>query len=167
MLLGPDGERLATYRKIHRFGFGAGEPLLLEAGEQIVAPSLALGGTDVVTGLADLLRPALPRAVPPARRRRGPAGPGARPRGPPPRVEAWSLLGRARAIEDQIVLVQCNTAGTHAGVTHGRPQPGGRRDREPCSRRPGEGEEVLVVDVDLAAVDDWRERFPVLADRRL
>jgi predicted amidohydrolase len=31
----------------------------------------------------------------------------------------------------------------------------------------GDGEEVLAVDVDLGAVDDWRERFPVLADRRL
>ncbi len=26
---------------------------------------------------------------------------------------------------------------------------------------------LLVADVDLAAVDAWRERFPVLADRRL
>jgi predicted amidohydrolase len=31
----------------------------------------------------------------------------------------------------------------------------------------GDDQEVLAVDVDLAAVDDWRERFPVLADRRL
>ena len=82
------------------------------------------------------------------------------------RVEAWSLLGRARAIEDQIVLVQCNTAGTHAGVTMG-----GRSQVVDATgavlAQAGEGEEVLAVDVDLAAVDDWRQRFPVLADRRL
>ena len=36
MLLGPDGDLLATYRKIHRFGFGAGEPHLLEAGTDVV-----------------------------------------------------------------------------------------------------------------------------------
>ena len=31
----------------------------------------------------------------------------------------------------------------------------------------GDDEQVLVVDVDLAEVDAWRARFPVLADRRL
>ena len=31
----------------------------------------------------------------------------------------------------------------------------------------GDGEEVLVADVDLAEVDRWRKAFPVLADRRL
>ena len=34
---------------------------------------------------------------------------------PAARVGHWSLLGRARAIENQAVMVQCNTAGTHAG----------------------------------------------------
>jgi len=165
VLLGPDGEWLATYRKIHRFGFGAGEPLLLEAGEQVVAPTLTLAGTDVVTGLAtcyDLRFPELFRRLVDvgARLVLVPAA------WPIARVEAWSLLGRARAIEDQIVLVQCNTAGTHAGVTMG-----GRSQVVDATgavlAQAGEGEEVLAVDVDLAAVDDWREQFPVLADRRL
>jgi predicted amidohydrolase len=31
----------------------------------------------------------------------------------------------------------------------------------------GDGQEVLVVDVDPAEATAWRQRFPVLADRRL
>ena len=165
VLLGPGGERLATYRKIHRFGFGAGEPLLLEAGEDVVAPRLSLPGAEVTTGLAtcyDLRFPEMFRRLVDvgARLVLVPAA------WPAARVEAWTLLGRARAIEDQIVLVQCNTAGTHAGVTMG-----GRSQVVDATgavlAQAGDAEEVLAVDVDLAAVDDWREQFPVLADRRL
>jgi predicted amidohydrolase len=165
VLLGPGGEQLATYRKIHRFGFGAGEPTLLEAGNEIVAPALSLAGADVTTGLAtcyDLRFPEMFRRLVDvgARLVLVPAA------WPVARVEAWSLLGRARAVEDQIVLVQCNTAGTHAGVTMG-----GRSQVVDATgavlAQAGDAEEVLAVDVDLAAVDDWRERFPVLADRRL
>ena len=38
---------------------------------------------------------------------------------PAARVAHWTLLGRARAIENQCVVVQCNTAGTHAGYEMG------------------------------------------------
>ncbi len=165
VVIGPDGGRLATYRKIHRFGFGAGEPLLLEAGTDVVAPVLPLAGEQVVTGLTtcyDLRFPELFRRLVDAAARLVlvPAA------WPAARVEAWSLLGRARAIEDQVVIVQCNTAGTHADVTMG-----GRSQVVDATgavlAEAGDGEEVLVADVDLAAVDAWRERFPVLADRRL
>ena len=165
VLLGPDGERLATYRKIHRFGFGAGEPALIEAGDEVVAPTLTIRDEQVVTGLTtcyDLRFPELYRRLVDAGARLVlvPAA------WPVARVEAWTLLGRARAIEDQVVLVQCNTAGTHAGVTMG-----GRSQVVDAAgavlAQAGDGEEVLVADVDVTAVDDWRERFPVLADRRL
>ena len=38
-----DGELAATYRKIHRFGFGSGEPKLMDAGEDIVLVDLPGG----------------------------------------------------------------------------------------------------------------------------
>ena len=38
---------------------------------------------------------------------------------PAARVAHWTLLGRARAVEDQAFVVQCNTAGTHAGTEMG------------------------------------------------
>jgi predicted amidohydrolase len=44
VVFGPDGGRLAVYRKIHRFGFGEGEPVLLEAGADIVTVPLPLAG---------------------------------------------------------------------------------------------------------------------------
>ena len=162
VLIGPTGTAVARYRKIHRFGFGEGEPALIEAGEQVITATLPDG---TVAGLAtcyDLRFPELFRllldagshlVIVPA------AWPSAR-------VDAWQLLGRARAIEDQLVVVQCNTAGTHAGV-----RMGGRSQVVSATgavlAQAGDGEQVLEVDVDLSEVDDWRKRFPVLADRRL
>ncbi|SDQ88771.1 nitrilase-related carbon-nitrogen hydrolase [Quadrisphaera sp. DSM 44207] len=165
LVLGPDGALLATYRKVHRFGFGAGEPLLLEAGEDVVTARLPAPSGDVTTGLAtcyDLRFPELFRALVD----RGaqlvlvPAA------WPAARVEQWSLLARARAVEDQVVLVAANTAGTHAGH-----RMGGRSAvvdaRGRVLAEAGDDEQVLAVDVDLADAARWREEFPVLADRRL
>ena len=135
---GPDGALLATYRKVHRFGFGEGEPQLLEAGEDVVTvdvPRPTAAGDDVRLGLAtcyDLRFPELFRrlldagaqvVVVPA------AWPAAR-------VAHWTLLGRARAIEDQVFVVACNTAGTHCGSRDGRRQPGRRARRARCWPRP-------------------------------
>jgi len=164
VVLGPDGGVLATYRKVHRFGFGAGEPLLLEAGEDVVTTTLPVAG-GVPTGLAtcyDLRFPELFRALLDAGSHLVlvPAA------WPAARVEQWSLLARARAVEDQVVVVAVNTAGTHAGLAMG-----GRSvvvdARGRVLAEAGDREEVLVVEVDLDDVLRWREDFPVLADRRL
>lgn len=162
VLIGPDGERLARYRKIHRFGFGEGEPRLMEAGDDVVVATLPDG---TVAGLAtcyDLRFPELFRRLLDAGSRLVivPAA------WPAPRVEAWRLLGRARAVENQTVVVQCNTAGTHAGVTMG----GYSQIVDATGAvlaEAGVEEAVIVADVDLAEVDRWRDAFPVLADRRL
>ena len=166
VLLGADGAVLATYRKIHRFGFGQGEPNLLEAGADVVAVPLPTRDGPVTTALAtcyDLRFPELFRRFVDAGARLAvvPAA------WPAARVEHWRLLGRARAVENQMVVVQCNTAGTHAGVRMGgRSQvvdPAG----EVLAEAGPDGEGVLAVDVDLDAVDALRRDFPVLADRRL
>jgi predicted amidohydrolase len=162
VLIGPDGAPIAAYRKIHRFGFGAGEPALLEAGERVVTATLPDG---TVAGLAtcyDLRFPELFRLLLDAGARLVliPAA------WPVARVEAWQLLGRARAMENQQVVVQCNTAGRHAGVTMGGRSQVVAATGEVLAEA-GADEQVLVVDVDLAEVDAWRQAFPVLADRRL
>ena len=168
LVFGPDGALAATYRKIHRFGFGTGEPRLMEAGEDLVMmdlPDGGGGGGTVRAGLStcyDLRFPELYRAqldlgaklfvIPAA--------------WPRPRVQHWTLLAHARAIENQCVVIACNTAGTHSGHEMG----GHSQVVSPTGEAlamAGTGEEVLSVDIDMNAVDAWRESFPVLDDRRI
>ena len=168
LVFAADGSLAATYRKIHRFGFGQGEPLLLEAGEALslvdVPDSWPTAGV-VRAGLStcyDLRFPELYRAqldlgatlfVIPA------AWPAAR-------VRHWTLLAHARAVENQCVVVACNTAGTHAGV-----QMGGHSQivlpTGDVVAIAGSDELVLSVEVDMSVVADYRTSFPVLRDRRL
>jgi len=168
LLFAADGSLAATYRKIHRFGFGQGEPLLMEAGDALslldVPDSPASGGAvrAALSTCYDLRFPELYRAqldagatlfVIPA------AWPAAR-------VRHWTLLAHARAIENQCVVVACNTAGTHAGVEMG----GHSQVVLPTGdvlAMAGSDEQVLSVEVDMSLVGDYRTSFPVLRDRRL
>jgi predicted amidohydrolase len=163
LVYGPDGSLVATYRKIHRFGFGAGEPRLMDAGEDVVLVDLPGGeGRAGLSTCYDLRFPELYR-------RQLDAGatafivPAA---WPAARVRHWTLLAHARAIEDQCVVIACNTAGTHAGTSMG-----GHSQvidaRGEALAMAGTSEEVLSVEVDMEAVTTWREQFPVLNDRRL
>jgi predicted amidohydrolase len=163
LVFSPAGELVATYRKIHRFGFGAGEPKLMDAGEEVVLVDLPGGeGRAALSTCYDLRFPELYR-------RQLDAGatafviPAAWPMA---RVRHWTLLAHARAIEDQCVVIACNTAGTHSGTEMG----GHSQVILPTGEAiavAGSGEQVLSVDVDLSVVTDYRASFPVLADRRL
>jgi len=168
LVFAADGSLAATYRKIHRFGFGQGEPLLMEAGDALSlvdvpdsSPSAGAARAALST-CYDLRFPELYRAqldagatlfVIPA------AWPAAR-------VRHWTLLAHARAIENQCVVVACNTAGTHAGV-----QMGGHSQvvlpTGDVVAMAGSDEQVLNVEVDMRVVGDYRTSFPVLRDRRL
>ena len=168
LVLGPDGSLLASYRKVHRFGFGAGEPRLLEAGEDVVTvdvPQPASGRPPVRLGLAtcyDLRFPEMFRLLLDAGARVVvvPAA------WPAPRVAHWTLLGRARAVEDQVFVVACNTAGTHAGHRMGgRSQVVGPSGE--VLAEAGDDEQVLSVELDVEGLDAVRDAFPVLRDRRL
>ena len=86
---------------------------------------------------------------------------------PTPRIEHWRTLARARAIEDQVVVLACNGVGTHAGVTLGGRSAVVDATGAVLAEASGDREEVLTVDVEVAAVARWREQFPVLRDRRL
>jgi predicted amidohydrolase len=85
---------------------------------------------------------------------------------PAARVRHWTLLAHARAVEDQCVVIACNTAGTHAGTAMGGHSQVVSASGEALAMA-GTTEEVLSVDIDLDAVTTWREQFPVLRDRRL
>lgn len=165
IVLGPDGAVAATYRKVHRFGFGSGEPKLLEAGADVSVVDFPAPADGLRVGLStcyDLRFPELYRMQVDAGAQLSviPAA------WPAARVEAWRLLLKARAIENQTFVVACNTAGTHAGVEMG----GYSAVIDPTGAvlaEAGTEEEVLSVTIDPSQVATVREKFPVLDDRRL
>jgi predicted amidohydrolase len=161
LLFGPDGALVATYRKVHLFGFSGGETTVLTAGTDVVTANLD-GLTVALATCYDLRFPELFRLF----ADRGaelvllPAA------WPTPRVGHWSLLARARAIEDQTYVVACNGCGDQGGLRLG----GRSAVIDPWGAvlaEAGDGEEILVVDIDPALVAKTRADFPVLADRRL
>ncbi|ORT57856.1 carbon-nitrogen family hydrolase [Streptomyces sp. CB03238] len=161
LVFSPSGDLVASYRKIHRFGFDKGEATMMAAGDELVTvplPGLPLGVAtcydlrfpELFRGLVDA--GALAFAIPagwPARRR-----------------DHWTLLARARAVENQAYVLACSTAGTHAGV----PQAGHSLVVDPWGEvlaEAGEAEETLTVDLDPAKVTTTRTQFPALKDRVL
>ncbi|MEV4335624.1 carbon-nitrogen family hydrolase [Streptomyces sp. NPDC049590] len=161
LVFSPSGELAAAYRKIHRFGFDKGEAVLMGAGRDLVTVRLP-GTTLGVATCYDLRFPELFRSLVDA---------GAEtlviPAGWPERRRAhWTLLARARAVENQAFVLACGTAGTHAGV----PQAGHSIVVDPWGEvlaEAGSGEEVLTVDLDPAKVAATRAQFPALKDRVL
>ncbi len=161
LVFSPSGELAASYRKIHRFGFDKGEAVLMGAGEDLVTVRLP----DTVVGVAtcyDLRFPELFRGLVDAGAETF-VLPALSPQ--PPRAP-WTLVARARAVENQAFVLACGTAGTHAGV----PQAGHSVVVDPWGEvlaEAGPGEEVLTVDFDPATVAGTRDRFPALKDRVL
>ncbi|MEN3582713.1 carbon-nitrogen family hydrolase [Streptomyces sp. ZYX-F-203] len=161
LVFSPDGDLVATYRKIHRFGFDRGEALLMGAGEDLVTTRLP----ETTLGLATCYDLRFPELF------RGLVAEGAETlvvsAGWPERRRAhWTLLARARAVENQAYVLACGTAGTHAGV----PQAGHSLVVDPWGEvvaEAGPGEQVLTAEVDPARVAETREAFPVLRDRVL
>lgn len=165
VVFSPDTGLHATYRKIHRFGFGNGEPRLLEAGDRLVVTDLDFRTGSTALGLAtcyDLRFPEMFRGLVDA----GAVMLTVPAAWPLERIEHWQVLGRARAVENQAWVLQCNTAGTHRGVTMG----GHSQVVAPTGEVVGRldaNEGVLSVDLDFELLDETRRSFPVLQDRRL
>ncbi|MGW0773058.1 carbon-nitrogen family hydrolase [Streptomyces sp. NPDC002835] len=162
LVISPAGELAASYRKIHRFGFDKGEAVMMGAGEELVTVSVAAGLTLGLATCYDLRFPELFRGLTDAGAQAlvVPAGWPAR------RRDHWTLLARARAVENQAYVLACGTAGTHAGVE----QAGHSIVVDPWGEvlaEAGPDEEVITVDLDPAKVEKTREVFPALKDRRL
>jgi predicted amidohydrolase len=165
LVFSPDGELAYTYRKIHRFGFDKGEAVLMAPGADVVTVPLPVPSGGPVLGLAtcyDLRFPELFRALVDAGAQAFviPAG------WPERRRSHWTLLARARAVENQSYVLACGTAGTHAGVQ----QAGHSIVVDPWGEvlaEAGADEEILTVDLDPAKVTATREQFPALKDRVL
>ena len=161
VVLDPTGDVMATYRKQHLFGWEDGEPSVMTAGDTLVVLPTPLGATGLAT-CYDLRFPELYRRLVDSGTETFLMASG----WPSARIEHWSVLARARAIENQAWVVACNAAGTHGGV-----QMGGRSvvvdPRGTVVAEAGIDGGILYADVDPALVHEWRRAFPVLADRRL
>lgn len=160
VVFGPDGGVLATYRKIHLFGFDTGEAVTLKAGTDVVTVETPLGTTGLAT-CYDLRFPELFRAL---------TETGATavllPTGwPTVRIAAWDLLTRARATENQLWLVGANSTGISNGTELG----GHTVVVDPWGEVAAEvsGPGILTIDLDPDLPGRVRDDFPVLRDRRL
>ncbi|MFD3721760.1 carbon-nitrogen family hydrolase [Streptomyces sp. NPDC058674] len=161
LVLSPTGELAATYRKIHRFGFDQGEAVLMAAGDSLTTVTLPEQTLGIAT-CYDLRFPELFRGLVDA----GATTMAVVAGWPARRRSHWTLLNRARAVEDQCYVLACGLAGTHAGVE----QAGHSLVVDPWGEvlaEAGPGEGVLTVDLDPGKVAETREQFPALKDRRL
>ena len=161
VLIGPAGDLLGAYRKIHLFGYGSEEQKVLSPGKEIVAVDTPFGKV----GLSicyDLRFPELFRRL---------VDRGAEiilncAAWPYPRVEHWLLLNRARAIENQSYFLSCCCAGTSRGKAFiGRSQvidPWGT-----VAASAAERETVLRAEIHPETVARVREEFTALKDRVL
>jgi len=158
-LYSPAGELLAVYRKIHLFGL-MHEADFLAPGSELVTVDLPWGKA----GLAicyDLRFPEMFRSY---------AVGGAQlvllsAEWPRPRLEHWRTLLRARAIENQTFVIACNCVGEGNGNVFA----GHSMAVDPWGEimiEGGEDEDVLLAELDFTCVDEIRQGYPVLSDRR-
>ncbi len=156
---GPDGAVRGAYRKIHLFGL-MDEPRYLGPGEHPLIVDASWGRTAVAI-CYDLRFPELFRgyALAGAEMVVIPA------QWPHPRMAHWRTLLRARAIENQMVVVGCNRVGSDGDTRFGGRSAVLDAWGEPLIEG-GEGEALLTVRVDLDHVARVRAKMPVLDDRR-
>ncbi|MFB6267239.1 MAG: nitrilase-related carbon-nitrogen hydrolase [Halodesulfurarchaeum sp.] len=154
------GERLATYRKQHLFGYESEEATRLTPGESLGLASFE-GFTVGMTTCYDLRFPGMYRAlvdegvtlvlVPSA--------------WPYPRLEHWEILPQARAIENLCYVAAANGVGDFEEASLlGRSaivDPWGT-----TVAAAGDEPTILTADIDSKRVESVRDEFPALRDRR-
>ncbi len=155
----PNGRMMGVYRKIHLFRLME-EDKWLQAGSAPLAMDLPWGNTAIAI-CYDLRFPELFRryAVDGAKMVIIPA------EWPVERVEHWRALLQARAIENQLYIVACNSAGQTGDVTFG----GHSMIVDPWGKiviEGGESPMMLTAEIETDLVDETRRKIPVFEDRR-
>lgn len=160
VLIGPSGDLLGRYRKIHVFGHGSDEPRLIAAGDRLEVVKTEIG-TIGLSICYDLRFPELYRALV-ARGAEILLVVAAWPRA---RTGHWAILTRARALENQAWLIACGAAG----VDRGHELAGRSVVVSPTGvvvAEAGEDAAELDCEIDVAAASAYRREFPALADRQ-
>jgi predicted amidohydrolase len=178
VVFGPDGRTLAVYRKIHLFDIDLpGMEHLKESrsvvpGEELVVAASPAGplGLSICYDLRfpELFRAALARGAEVIAL--GACWPSVR-------QAHWRALLIARAIENQCAVLGVNRVGDDppkttlgVGLTPGLHYTGGTiavNAKGEVLGELGDREGVLSVPLDIAAVREWRERFPAWKDAGL
>ena len=167
--IGPDGDVLATYRKIHLFDVTVGDTVYRESdsdepGDSAVVSATADGTPLGLSVCYDVRFPELYRILAlqgalvftvPANFTRTTG-----------EAEHWEVLLRARAIENQAFVVAPAQTGEYPP---GMPAYGNSLIADPwgevLARAPRDGECFVAADLDLGRLAEVRERLPSLANR--
>lgn len=158
-LLSPTGEIVGQYRKIHLFGYNSEETKILTPGEDVTVVSTPLATIGMATCF-DLRFPELFRKM---------VDKGAElflvcSAWPYPRLEAWTMLNRVRALENQCFLMSSNSCGVIGGaqfVGHSLVvDPWGE-----IIAGSGDEESNVRAEIDLSKLRAARDNFPGLASR--
>lgn len=161
LLISPEGQIIANYRKIHLFGYNSQETQILSSGDSVVVADTPFGKMGMATCF-DLRFPELFRAM---------VDKGALfflvcSAWPYPRVEAWNMLNRVRALENQAYLISANACGMN-----GQSQLAGHsRIVDPWGTAlsgAGDEERIVTATIDPDQVKEARSTFPGLAGRKL
>jgi predicted amidohydrolase len=159
LLLDPEGNTAARYRKIHLFGYQSDEREILSSGQDVVVVDTPWGPSGFST-CYDLRFPELFRLM---------ADRGATfflipSAWPMVRLDAWRLFNRARAHENLAYLISCNCAGNNAGTQYA----GHSMIIDPLGQVIAEGgqkEAVVTAEIDPGLVDTVRSEFSFLDNR--
>jgi omega-amidase len=163
-VIGYDGTTLGEYDKIHPFSFGR-ETEFFSGGDQVLVYPWRSGGheTTVCPAICYDLR------FPELFRRGMKAGAEVLALGanwPAPRALHRTSLAQARAIENQAYMLCVNRAGADPHLTYAGASVAFGPKGEVLGQL-GEEPEVLSVEIDLAALRDWRSKFPATRDVKL
>lgn len=161
VLLDRSGHRIASYQKMHLFGFGSDETKVLSPGTEVVTADTDFGKV----GLAccyDLRFPELFRRM---------VDQGAEfflvcSAWPYPRLESWIMLNRVRALENEAFLISSNCVG----INRGKQFVGHSMIVDPWGSivaASGDEEMIVKAEIDPATVARVRSVFPPLRDRVL
>ena len=159
LLLDPQGQIIARYRKIHLFGYQSEEDKLLTAGKEVVVAPTPWGHVGICT-CYDLRFPEFFRKM---------IDTGATiflvaSAWPFVRLEAWRLFNQVRALENLAYLISCNCAGSNAGNRYA----GHSMIIDPMGNviaEGNEGEDYINAELDPELVNSVRNDFRALDDR--
>jgi len=159
VFLADNGSLAGVYRKIHLFSL-LGEDRSFDAGDSWLLADTSIGKIGVLI-CYDLRFPELARrlTIEGARVICIPA------QWPRPREDHWRTLLRARAIENQLFVVSCNSCGLIGKLDFFGMSLIIDPKGEILADAAAEQCEVIAL-LDMHAMDDWRRQIPCLSDRR-